>query len=626
MIKNDVTTNNDKESRMSTLSLTSFLKEMSNKQITIEQAQQEPSLSSLNITTADLDHNGTISQPDELTKLFYLIDNFDHNGRRNSILIGSEQNPTKAGRLIQGLRKVATKQSVNNTQPSSLSLNSFLKEMNSKQIIIVQARKVAALSALNLNLADLDNNGIISQRDEFIALFRLIDDFDFDGHRNSVRLSSQNTPTTPGQLIVALRQLANNHDIDMDSTGQSHSFTDQAIKNAFPADFKSIIKRGSRGNKVVAIQYALGRLGYLKSICDGIFGWGTQKSLEAYQQDNSLTVSGTVDKSILKALDISVSAVDQRPPVMQSNQAPLQYLSHFNHFKLPRILLDIRKRDFSWNHPHVQEAYGEFVENYWEVLKENRIEADCKSLALFFMDQFRKKVADDTHYRLPLPYSRKGSLPTRRWDIATRNKTLGLFSRVAELFFRHHIRVERPGYFVLKKIQKLDPNHSMLYGVNVKYPRVSANQVSRATTIIHPWKSSRDNQGDRHKAEIPLHDLQAGNIIFIDHQGDDRFDHTVNIVKVKRDNDNTLRELTLAVGSYDDVRDSLASTVVTSLSILNQYCEEVVVKFDRNERITHSEVTYSSEPSYIVRPRYSATSTLMEIRTGGMLKVCRWGE
>jgi len=606
---------------MTTLSLDHFLKEMHNKQIDIQQAKNTTALSDLNLSLADLDKNNIISQRNEFTKLFSLVDNFDRNGHRNSVQLGTTQSPSKPGLLISALRELAT----DAPQPSSLSLNNFLEEMRNKQIILVQARNVTALSTLNLGLADLDKNGIISQRKEFIALFRLIDDFDYDGNRNSVRLSSEQTQTKPGKLITALRELANNTNIDMDTT-PSHSFHDQAIRASFPSDFNGSIKIGSRGDKVVAIQYALGRLGHLKSICDGTFGAGTQKSVESYQHENSLTVDGIVDKSTLKALDISVSAVDSRPPVMQSSQAPLQFLSDFSNFSLPRILLDIRRRDFSWNHPDVQTAYGEFIAHYWEVLKENRIEADCKSLALFFMDQFRKKVAEDSNHQLSLPYSRKGSLPTRRWDIATRHKTLGLFSRVAELFFKYHIRVNRPGYFVLKKIQKLDPNHSMLYGVNVKYPRVSADQVSRATATIHPWKENLDNQGDRHKAEIPLHDLRPGHIIFIDHKGDERYDHTVNIIKVKRDNDNTLRQLTLAVGSYDDVRDSLASTVVTSLNILNQYCEEVVVDFDKNERITNSEVTYSSEPSYIVRPRYSATSTLMEMRKGGTLKVCRWGE
>lgn len=596
---------------------------MDGKQIAIKQAKKIAVLAPLKLKRADFNHNGIVSQTKELTKLFRLIDDFDYNGYRNSVNLGTEQSPTKPRQLIDALLEIATPQTADKDM-GTLSLDGFLAEMRNKQIIIEQAKEVSTLSPLNLNRADLDKNGIISQRNELTALFRLIDDFDYNGHSNSVRLGSSQSPTDPGKFILALRKLADHYNANID-TENSIGFSDPAIKNAFPANFNATLKKGAKGNTVVAIQYALGRLGYLKSICDGSFGSGTFRSVQSFQQDNSLMVNGEVNLGTLKALDISVNASDQRPPVIQSTQSPLKFLSNFSNFNLPPILLDIRKQDFSWNHPDVQEAYGTFVEHYWEVMKENRIEADCKSLALFFMDQFRKKVAEDSGYKLPLPSS-KGSLPNRRWDIATRSKTLGLFSRVAELLLRHHIEVQRRGYFVVKKIQTLDPNHSMIYGVNVKYPRVSAHQVSRAATTIHPWNTNLSNKGNHKKVEIPLHDLQAGHIVFIDHRGDDHYDHTVNIIKVKRDENNAVRKLTLAVGSYDDVRDSLASTVVNSLNILNQYSEEVVVEFDSNELITDSIVTYSSEPSYIVRPRYSAVSTLMEMKPGGTLKVCRWGE
>jgi DNA gyrase/topoisomerase IV subunit B len=61
------------------------------------------------------------------------------------------------------------------------------------------------------------------------------------------------------------------------------------------------------------------------------------------------------------------------------------------------------------------------------------------------------------------------------------------------------------------------------------------------------------------------------------------------------------------------------------LSIVNTYSEEVTVELNESGHITSSEVTYSSEPSYIVDTRYSARTTLMEQKAGGKLIVARWG-
>src|SRR5688572_31612274 len=62
-------------------------------------------------------------------------------------------------------------------------------------------------------------------------------------------------------------------------------------------------------------------------------------------------------------------------------------------------------RSVNWKHPEVQAAYGKFVSEYWGVLKENRVEADCKTVALFFMDQFRSKVKDRKSTRLNSSHS-----------------------------------------------------------------------------------------------------------------------------------------------------------------------------------------------------------------------------
>ncbi len=611
---------------MTTLSRTAFLNEMSTKTISLALANNDPRLSRLNLNRIDSNRDGVLDSLVEMKALFKAIDYFDHNGTYRSVELGTSSNPTTAGKLIAAIRDTAEEKNNSSDVSITLTRDDFLREMSGKSISIAQASNNAQLQGLNLSNADTNRNGTISSVDEFKRLFKAVDYFDRNGNALSLNLGSSQNPTKPGLLIKALRSIAKDTATGGTGTGTSNVFEDAAIRNAFTNHFSGEIKRGARGSKVVAIQYALGRLGHLDYVCDGDFGGKTVAAVESFQRVMpALSTTGSVKEDTLTALDNEVSKLDLRPPVIKSGQDPMSFLSNFQQLGLPKIIVDIRGENVSWDSPDIQEAYGVFVQNYWEVMKENRIESDCKALALFFMDQFRKQLEEETFIKLPLPRSPQGSIASRRWMVATRNDPKGLFRRVAELFFKSRIRVNRPGYEALKNIQKLDPEHSMIYGVNMKYPRVSAHQISRAATVISPWRNSQSNHGNLRKAEVPLHKLKAGRIIFIDHTGDGRYDHTITVVKIKKDSANKVRQLTLAVGSYDDVRDSLASTIVNSLNILNQYSEEVVVDFDADENITQSEVTYSSEPSYVVKTRYSASTTLMERKRGGKLKVSRWG-
>ncbi len=524
---------------------------------------------------------------------------------------------------------------------TTLTRTAFLTEMAQKIIHLSSANNDFRLSQLNLNRIDRNNDGVLDNLNEMKALFRAIDYYDRNGTYRSLNIGLTDRPTVSGKLVAAIRDIAEEQlattittttpepIVTTDSTSESPAlikFKDSALRNSFNKNFEGEIKRGNRGDKVVAIQYALGRLGYLEYVCDGDFGGLTLTAVQSFQSTTlSLAITGTVKAKTLIALDKALEKLDLRVPVIKSGQDPISFLSNFRHFNLPTIRVDTRAENVSWNSPDVQQAYGDFVQHYWEILKENRIEADCKALALFFMDQFRKHMEEETFIRLPLPKSAHGSIGKRKWTVATRSDPKGLFRRIAELFFSRRVRVNRPGYAALKKIQKLDPEHAMIYGINLRYPRTSAHQVSRAATVISAWKKAYSNDGDLSKPEIPLNELKPGYLIFIDHTGNGSYDHTVNVIKIKKDNANRVRQLTLAVGSYDDVRDSLAATVVNSLSILNQYCEEVTIDFNENERVIRSEVTYSSEPQYVVKTRYSAKTSIMERKRGGKLKISRWG-
>jgi peptidoglycan hydrolase-like protein with peptidoglycan-binding domain len=54
----------------------------------------------------------------------------------------------------------------------------------------------------------------------------------------------------------------------------------------------------------VQIQQALARQGYYQGPIDGIVGHGTQAAIAAYQRDNGLRVTGTINGGLLDALDL----------------------------------------------------------------------------------------------------------------------------------------------------------------------------------------------------------------------------------------------------------------------------------------------------------------------------------
>lgn len=503
---------------------------------------------------------------------------------------------------------------------TTLTRTAFLQEMSNKTINIAIAARDPRLSEIDITRLDHNNTGVISGRTEMDLLFTAIDEFDVNGTRTSVDIGQPSAPTKAGRIVIALRELATTA-----STHTTGQLRDNALSGAFPSGLRGELKQGDSGQHVVAIQYALGRLGHLHDLCDGKFGSLTAQAVKAFQSSRALPATGTINQALLSVLDNAVSALDLRTPAQKASD-PLIYLSGFRRLQLPEIRIRSTAESFSWNSTEIQQAYGIFVGHYWEVMKQNRVEGDCKNIALFLMDQFRKQLKEDRFIDLPHPVlgNNEGG---RQWIIATDDKTKGLFSRADRLLSHSNIRVRRPGYHAMLKIQELDPQHSMLYGVNVHYPRLSANQVARSTTRLFDWNPALDNRGDSSKPEVPVDKLQPGHLIFIDHSGDQRYDHTVTVIKVGKDSANHTRKLVLAVGSYDDVRDNSSATSVegVGLSIVNTYSEEVTVTLDGNGRITGSDVTYSSEPDYIVDSRYSARTTLMEQKAGGTLFVSRWG-
>src|SRR5262245_57288761 len=134
------------------------------------------------------------------------------------------------------------------------------------------------------------------------------------------------------------------------------AFRDVALANAFPNGLTHSLATGSHGSQVVAVQYALGRLDYLRSLPDGSFGAKTAAAVRALQQPSALPVTGTVDAATLAQLDERLRTFEPYPPAAHAAD-PLAYLGDFDARGLTRIAINDRSRAINWAHPEVVSAY-----------------------------------------------------------------------------------------------------------------------------------------------------------------------------------------------------------------------------------------------------------------------------
>ncbi|MBL8917092.1 MAG: peptidoglycan-binding protein [Archangium sp.] len=496
---------------------------------------------------------------------------------------------------------------------SKLTRSEFTQQLQDKKIDVGQAAADQKLAGVDVAKADLNHDGKIAGAAEATALFKEVDRYDRNGDAASIALTGADGATTKAGQVAAALQARAVFDV---AEPPGLVLKDAALKTAFAAAGSVPLARGTNGDRASAVQYALARLGVNVGTVDGKFGPGTERAVKSFQTNVGLPSTGVVDAATLAALDAKAGALDLRTPAEKSGDA-LKYLS--NHAalgmaKLPAI--SDRTKAVDWNHPEIQKAYGAFVDAYWQHCKTNRVECDCKTLSLFFMDQFRTKVKADLGVQLPRP----AGLPAKDWVAATADNTRGFFSRFETL------AKVRPGYENAQTLQRLDPKASMLSGVNVRYGGVDANMAARAVKVTAPWTASRDNAGDQRVPELPVQNMLPGDVIFIDHTGDGRNDHMANVVKLERDAAGKVTSMVLATGSFDDMKDADGSTAPNSLGEVNNYSEEVTVTFGADGKVASSQVTWSSEPSWLVESRYSARTLLMEMKPGGTISAGRWAQ
>ncbi|HPQ96040.1 MAG TPA: peptidoglycan-binding domain-containing protein, partial [Thiolinea sp.] len=334
---------------------------------------------------------------------------------------------------------------------TTLTRDAFLQELAGLRLSVVRARSDARLGGIDFGALDRNRDGYLAGDGELGALFDALDHFDRNGRRDSVALGSPVDPTRVGIMVNVLRALAEPltgpAPAPSSPRPQPASFTgfqDPALANAFPSGLQGQLGRGARGAQTVALQYALGRLGLLHDLCDGVFGSLTRQAVMAFQSRHGLSASGSVDQALLQRLDRELRGYDARTPAARAPDA-LAYLSGFRALGLPPVTLNSTAEVFNWGSRAIRSAFGVFVGHYWEVMKQNRVEGDCKNIALFLVDQFRKQLKQDRMVDLPHPVLRPGERE-KQWIVATPDRPQGLFTRADRLARISTSRVRRPGY------------------------------------------------------------------------------------------------------------------------------------------------------------------------------------
>lgn len=398
---------------------------------------------------------------------------------------------------------------------------------------------------------------------------------------------------------------------------------DTALNSSFEkSPPKTPLSLGVQGPPVAAARYALARLGHTRSQVSSTFDADTETAVKSFQKDHRLEPSGVVDEATLEELDKAAAGVRWDTLPQEAQQNPMGYLRDF---KARGMTTPITVKDTSkpidWQHPEIQEAYGNFVADYWKVSKDVRLEADCKNLSLHFMDGFRDKVQQDLGVRLPMPRNGDKQLVEQKWAVTTaqaREVSPGekLFNRFDEL------GAARSLYEGYREIEPLDPSVGLHVGINVTYPDTGARDVAR---VVAPRSPPIDNKGDDKVAEVPIQELRPGDLIFMDHQSDGKYDHVVNVVGVTRREDGTVSQLVIATGAFHDMKDDLGSTTPRGWMDVNNFTEEVTVNVGPDGRIQDSSVTWSSEPAYLKEPRFSHQNALMDLAEKGQVFVGRWG-
>ena len=82
----------------------------------------------------------------------------------------------------------------------------------------------------------------------------------------------------------------------------------------------TILKMGSQGEDVKALQKNLITLGYLTGSADGKFGYGTRSAVRAFQAASGLTADGEAGEQTLKAITAAISAISAATTLQEGSR------------------------------------------------------------------------------------------------------------------------------------------------------------------------------------------------------------------------------------------------------------------------------------------------------------------
>jgi hypothetical protein len=251
---------------------------------------------------------------------------------------------------------------------------------------------------------------------------------------------------------------------------------------------------------------------------------------------------------------------------------------------VPASALSLSAAPATFQSAEVQQAYAEWLPKRWEEWKTNREEGDCKTTAAKLMTDFRAFYKESTGQTIADPFKGKA-----KWIVGTRERPNGMQAKIPTT------GPLRPEYRNVKGQPAIDgPNH--------RIPGISADAVARTYTANVATrngqalvsKSKGDGGFPKNDLRINQDLLQPGDVIFQQHRhpNDAKWDHAMTVLKVERDEQGRTKRLTMAIGSFDDLKDADSATPPTNL--VNLYSYEQTIDF-QDGNVSDSQITWQSD-------------------------------
>ena len=204
----------------------------------------------------------------------------------------------------------------------NITKQQFIQRLTGRQLNVQQGKNNPALEGVNLETADLNNDGLING-EEIGALFTAVDAIDKNGDANSI--ASGNTPS--GRAYSELQRIMGNVPPPKSdapwykpiSNTWNRVFGPNEPKLDNPPDIKlpngfthapslptvnngnGVIKKGMGGPGVWQVQQRLVDKGLLPE-ATGLFNQATKDAVKEYQQNSDLGVDGAVGPATIKSL------------------------------------------------------------------------------------------------------------------------------------------------------------------------------------------------------------------------------------------------------------------------------------------------------------------------------------